>query len=252
MRSTDTPWTGGSWTVGSAGFWPAVDCGQGRMAAVQEGYMALSQDLIAFVKESLQRGLPRADVERVLLRSGWPAEQVRRALHSFSDVEFAIPVPRPVPSVSARDAFMYVVMFATLILSGYNLADLVFELINRAFPDHGAAVFSQSTLQAIRWSLSSLIVAFPVFLYVAWLVGRAIRREPTKRASKVRRQLTYVTLFMASCVLIGDFITVVYNFLGGELTVRFVLKVLTVGVIAGTAFAYYLWDLRGDEKEPET
>ena len=91
--------------------------------------MALSTDLVGFVKESLQRGLPRADVEKVLLRAGWPAEQVRRALNSFSDVEFAIPVPRPVPSVSARDAFMYVVMFATLILSGYNLGDLLFELI---------------------------------------------------------------------------------------------------------------------------
>src|ERR1700732_2047310 len=73
------------------------------MAAVREWYMALSQDLIAFVKESLHRGLPRADVERVLMRAGWPAEQVRRALHSFSDVEFAIPVPRPVPSESREE-----------------------------------------------------------------------------------------------------------------------------------------------------
>lgn len=214
--------------------------------------MALNAELLGFVKESLNRGLPRADVEQVLLRAGWPPEQVKRALNSYSDVEFAIPVPRPVPSVSARDAFMHVVMFATLILSGYNLGDLLFELINRAFPDPAARAYSQSTLQAIRWSLSSLIVAFPVFLYVAWLVGRAIRREPTKRASRVRRRLTYVTLFIASCVLIGDFISVVYNFLGGELTVRFLLKVLTVALIAGTAFGYYLWELRADEKEPET
>jgi hypothetical protein len=214
--------------------------------------MALSAELIAFVKESLHRGLSRADVEQVLLRAGWPAEQVRRALNSFSEVEFAIPVPRPVPSVSARDAFMYVVMFTTLILSGYNLGALLFEFINRAFPDPGARDFSQSTIEATRWYLSSLIVAAPVFLYVAWLVGRDIRREPTKRTSKVRRQLTYITLFIASCVLIGDFISVVYNFLGGELTIRFVLKVLTVALIAGTAFGYYLMELRHDEAEPET
>ena len=79
-----------------------------------------------------------------------------------------------------------------------------------------------------------------------------IQREPTKRASRVRRNLTYVTLFIASLVLIGDFISLVYNFLGGELTQRFVFKVLTVGLIAGSIFVYYLLDLRADEREPET
>jgi len=213
--------------------------------------MALSTDLLAFVKESLTRGGRRAEVEQVLLRAGWPADQVKQALNHFADVEFSIPVPRPVPSVSAREAFMYVVMFVTLILSAYNLCDLLFELINRAFPDP-ADRMAEWTIQSIRWSLSSLIVAFPVSLYVAWLLARSMRRDPTKRASRVRRQLTYVTLFIASCVLIGDFTYVIYSFLGGELTVRFVLKALTVAIIAGTAFSYYLWDLRIDEKEPET
>jgi hypothetical protein len=213
--------------------------------------MALSPDLVGFVKESLNRGVRRADVEQVLLRAGWPADQVRQALNHFSDIEFSIPVPRPVPSVSARDAFLYVVMFTTLILSAYSLGDLLFDLINRAFPDP-ADVRPEYTLQSIRWSLSSLIVAFPVFACVAWLVSRTVRRDPTKRTARVRRQLTYVMLFIASCVLIADFTTVVYNFLGGELTVRFILKALTVALIAGTAFSYYLWDLRADEKEPET
>ena len=214
--------------------------------------MPLSDDLIEFVRAGLQRGLPRAGIEDALLRAGWPAEQVTRALASFAEIEFPIPVPRPASSVSTRDAFMYVVMFATLIASAYSLGNLLFELINRAYPDPAVPTFPRSTLQAIRWSLSSLIVAFPVFLSVAWLIDRSVRREPTKRASRVRRQLTYLTLLIASCVLIGDVISVVYNFLGGELTVRFMLKVLTVAVIAGTVFGYYLWDLRADEKEPET
>jgi hypothetical protein len=40
--------------------------------------------------------------------------------------------------------------------------------------------------------------------------------------------------------------------LGGELTIRFFLKVLTIAVIAGTIFGYYLWDLRREEEEQET
>jgi uncharacterized membrane protein (DUF106 family) len=65
----------------------------------------------------------------------------------------------------------------------------------------------------------------------------------------VRRWLTYLTLFVSAGVLIADLVTMVYNVLGGELTTRFVLKVLVVGAIAGGVFWYYLTDLGVDEKE---
>ncbi len=211
--------------------------------------MAVSQELIDFVKDGLQRGIPRAQLEQALLGAGWNKEQVRGAIGSFAEVEFPIPVPRPRPYLSAREAFMYVVLFTTLYLSAYNLGSLVFEFIDRVFPDPAQQANAQFSLVAIRWSVSSLIVAFPVFLSVAWSIARGIRVDPTKRASRIRRQLTYLTLFVASCVLIGDVTTLIYNFLGGDLTTRFVLKVLTVGVIAGTGFGYYLRELRTDEKE---
>jgi hypothetical protein len=214
--------------------------------------MALSDALVDFVKQGLERGMPRAQIEDALLRAGWPADQVRLALAGFADLDFPIPVPRPPSTVSSREAFMYVVMFTTLVVSAYSLGNLVFELINRALPDPAQPTFGISTLQAIRWSLASVIVAFPVFLYVAWVIERDVRAHPIKRASRIRKRLTYVTLFIASCVLIGDVITVVYNFLGGELTLRFLLKVVTVAAIAGSVFGYYLRDLRAGESEPET
>lgn len=211
--------------------------------------MAVSDELLGFVKEGLGRGLSRAQVEDVLLRAGWTSDQVKGALAGFAEIEFPIPVPRPRPYVSAREAFMYLVLFSTLYVSAYNLGSLLFQFINRAFPDPAETQADEYMRQAIRWSVSSLIVAFPVFLYVSWLIGQAVRLDPSKRASKVRKWLTYLTLFIAASVLIGDFISLVYNLLGGELTARFVLKVLTIGFIAGTIFGYYLWDLRLEERE---
>ena len=38
----------------------------------------------------------------------------------------------------------------------------------------------------------------------------------------------------------------------GAATARFALKVLTVALIAGSAFGYYLRDLREAETDPET
>ena len=64
--------------------------------------------------------------------------------------------------------------------------------------------------------------------------------DPNKRHSRVRRWLTYTTLFLAASILVGDVISLIYSLLGGEITSRFLLKVLVVGFIAGTVFWYYL------------
>jgi hypothetical protein len=97
--------------------------------------------------------------------------------------------------------------------------------------------------------VSSLIVAFPVYLYVAALTNRELRADPAKRGSKVRRWLTYLTLFIASCTIIGDLIVLLNDVLGGELTLRFLLKAVTVAVIAGGIFLFYLRELRATERK---
>ena len=83
------------------------------------------------------------------------------------------------------------------------------------------------------------------------MTSRETRLDPSKRASKVSRQLTYLTLFIAAAVLVGDVTSLVYSLLGGELTTRFVLKVSTIAVIAGAVFGYYLRDLRLEEEESQ-
>ena len=216
--------------------------------------MAAGDELVDFVREALGRGVPRAQIEEALRKGGWNAAQVRGALTAFVDVDFPVPVPRARPYLSAREAFIYLVLFGPLYTSAYYLGRLIFDIINLTFPDAAQEGTSYATYirESMRWSISSLIVAFPVFLYLSWSTDREVARDPVKRASKVRRWLTYLTLFASACALIGDVTTLVYNALGGELTIRFVLKVVTVGFIAGTAFVYYLRDLRQDEVEGNT
>ena len=52
--------------------------------------MASNEELSVFLKEGLARGLPREDLEEVLLETGWPPEQVRGALGAFADVTFPV------------------------------------------------------------------------------------------------------------------------------------------------------------------
>ena len=212
--------------------------------------MSIDDDLIRFVRDALGRGAPRAEIEAVLLRAGWNAAQVAAALDAYSAEPFIVPVPRPRVSLSARDAFVYLVLFSTLYMSAVNFGSLVFDLINRAFPDpvfDGPGTY-RAAGDGLRWAIATLVVSFPVFLYVSRITNRELARDPRKRESAVRRWLTYLTLYVAATVLIGDVIMLVYNALGGDMTVRFLLKVLTVGLIAGLIFGNYLKDLRVDEK----
>ena len=209
-----------------------------------------TQELERFVREALAAGASRQDIASALAAAGWPQEQVLVALAAYADAPFPVPVPKPRPYLSAREAFVYLLLFSTLYLSAWHLGSLLFDLINHVLPDAADPDYRNLGLgRSMRWSLASLLVAFPLFALLARHVGNDVARHPVKRLSPVRRWLTYLTLLIAAGALIGDLIALVYNVLGGEASLRFLLKVGVVAVIAGTVFGYYLGDLRKEEAE---
>lgn len=212
--------------------------------------MATPEDLQDFVRESLSRGVPRAEIRAVLAQAGWEKEQVESAMASYADVAFPVPVPRPRPHLSARETFLYLVLFSTLYISAVELGAIIFQLIYLAVPDATTGYYPgpEGVRSTIRWAVSGLIVAFPVYLYLSRLTHREIQQDPAKRASRVRRWLTYLTLFISSVALIGDAVVLLNDVLAGEVTLRFLLKTITVAVIAGGIFTHYLRELRAEER----
>lgn len=205
-------------------------------------------ELKQFVADSLKEGSTRKEIADVLEDMGWEPGEVEEALDAYADVSFSIPVPKRKPYLSAREAFLYLLLFLTLYISAYSFGSLLFQYINRAFPDV-LLQYDNGSSQAIRSSLAALIVAFPIFFFLCVSLARAMRCHAEKKASKIRKWLTYITLFIAAGVIIGDLIMLITSVLAGELTTRFDLKVLTVLAIAGSIFGYYLWDLRREEKD---
>ncbi len=210
----------------------------------------MNAELQQFVRDALARGMAREQVRAVLRDARWRPEEIDAALGAWADGEPGLPVPRRRVSISAREAFQHLVLFATLYIFTFDVGTLLFVLIEMRFRD--VAIDARAGgLEALRWSTAGAVTALPIFLWMHRTVERALAREPEKRGSGVRRWLTYLTLFVAALVLIGNFTTLVSSALGGELSVRFVLKSLVVFAIAGTAFGHYLGGLRRDEAEAE-
>lgn len=204
--------------------------------------------LTAFVEAALAKGAARQDIEQALADAGWSREQIRDGLGRYADVDFVVPVPQPRAELSARDAFMYLVMFSALYFSAYQLGSLLFRLVDLAFPDELAPFAGELIARRIRWATATLIVAFPVFLLAALRISREVAAEPARRNSAIRKWLTYLTLFIAAAIIVGDLIALVFGLLNGELTIRFVLKVLVVAAISGGIFSYYLWSSKRDDE----
>jgi len=207
----------------------------------------MTEDIKSFVKECLTHKIPRAEIDRALTAAGWEKAEVQSALTLYAEVDFPVPVPRRRPYLSAHEAFIYLLLFLCLYWSAWSFGELLFDCINHWIPD-ALQQYWPTDVFSVRRSVASLIVAFPVYFWLTMVVAGWIRRDPEKKASKIRKWLTYLTLFVAAGVIIGDLITLIYNLLAGELTLRFILKVLTVLLIAGLIFGYYLWDLRKEEK----
>lgn len=207
----------------------------------------MASELTAFVARALDKGIERGAIVGALEEAGWPRAEIDTAVGGFAEVDFPLAVPRPKPYLSAWEVFIYLILFVALYMSAFSLGDLVFAFVDRVFPDPLERRGDTSLLEAIRTSLSLLIVAFPLFLFAFHHVTSAIARNPTQRGSRPRKWLTYGTLFIASVALICDVSTLVYNVLGGEFTVRFGLKVATVAILAGGIFGYFLVDMKRDE-----
>ena len=97
-------------------------------------------------------------------------------------------------------------------------------------------------------AIASIVITFPLYLFFMWRIFKAAAKDPERRQSKIRKWLTYLTLVVAAGFIIGDSIFLLAEFLGGELSIRFFLKALTILVISGSVFGFYLWDLQREEQ----
>lgn len=154
--------------------------------------------------------------------------------------------------MSPKDFFLYVGAMVTLYISVFALVALLFQYIEVLFPDR-LEYFRNPYSGAIRFQIASLIVIFPVYLFITRLLNRDLRQRPEKKNLGIRKWLIYFTLFVAGATVLVDLIVLLNTFLGGELTTRFILKVFVVLVVVGNVFFYYFFDLKGKwEKEPRT
>lgn len=144
---------------------------------------------------------------------------------------------------SVRDFFLYLGSAIALYVSAVSLLNLLFDVINAHFPDVLDYGFDPSS-SSLRVAIATLVILFPLYIVLMRVLNNDLAKHKEKRDSSVRKWLTYVTLFLAGVAIVVDLVVLINTFLGGEVTARFIWKVLAVLVVAKSIFIYYFYDLR--------
>lgn len=148
-------------------------------------------------------------------------------------------------SNTAKNFALQLGSLISLYVSVASLLTLLFGIITIMYPDAADPYYVYNSASAqIRFSIATLIVFFPTYLVLTRVVQKVRRREEGKYLT-LTKWLIYLSLLVAGAVLLGDLVAVINAFLNGELTTRFLLKVLSILVVVGAAFFYYLLDARG-------
>jgi hypothetical protein len=198
-----------------------------------------------FVEASKSKGASDEFLVSFLTRRGWPQDDVYAALGNYWERVTGLSIPgRTTSGESSRDAFLYLLSFFTLATWSGALGSMLFRFIDHWFPDPVARGQLFGLRNAVTWQMASIAVAFPIFLLVMRTILREAQKHPERLQSGVRKWLTYIALLLTAGAMIGDLIWFFDYFLTGELTSRFVLKALTVMLICGAIFVYYLGSLR--------
>ena len=211
----------------------------------------MSQILTDFIREALRAGKNRADIDAVLQQAGWPTDQLQDAWKKYCDVPFPVPVPRPTlyasPRLTALNLFHFVVLYTAI----FSTVSVLFTFLDYHLPNGlgrmaGAYYSTKPIGEEIRGYLSALLVSAPLVVVSYRLLYKAMSKIG-QYIPGIRLKLLNLTLLIASMVMLCNFIGLVYYFLSGELSLRFVIKVVILSSVCFGLYHYFKPEMQLNE-----
>ena len=145
--------------------------------------------------------------------------------------------------VTPKDFFLHLGGIVALYWSTVSFLIVLFQIIDHAYPD-ALQFYGDPYNGTLRFALASVIIIFPVYLILNWMINKDLHANSALRNLWIRKWLIYITLFIAGLTVVTDLVVLLNTFLGGEITTRFILKVIAILIVAIAIFGYYIYNLR--------
>jgi hypothetical protein len=152
------------------------------------------------------------------------------------------------PKITPKFFFLSLGTLIALIVSVTSFINLAFATLNFKFPDALNAMYTYGynsfSFDGARMAIATLIIFFPIFLILMKYWKKASDAGLSKGDMTIKKWMIYLLLFVAALTLAIDLVTLVKYFVSGEITTRFILKVLVVLVVALKVGVYFILELK--------
>lgn len=152
------------------------------------------------------------------------------------------------PKLNVGFFFLCLGILITLITSVTSFLNLVFETLNKRFPDvlNASYQYGYSTYEyeGIRMALATLIIFFPVFIVVSYFWRKYAKGVVGHVDEIIKKWVIYIILFLSTITIMVDLVTLIKYFISGEITTRFILKVAITLIVAILVGVYYIFLIR--------
>lgn len=221
----------------------------------------MNKDLYNYVQSQKSVGKSDHEIETELRLAGWADADISGAMSdplpqvtvspesldkSVTPVTFVFK-----PAIPVVEIFTKFFSFKLLAVFAISLGTLYFQVINHYFSDPLSKIsgsgyygygyyYSSYATRIIHYAMAAVLVSLPLYLALLWRWIGLFDRIPNKPESRITKWTTHLVIIMAAAVMVGDFVSLIYNFLEGEFASRIILKGLIVAVIAGAVIVFYV------------
>jgi len=145
----------------------------------------------------------------------------------------------------ARDGFVYLLSYATLLISSVGLNFLLKAIVSRFIQDPlDTSLGTALPDEAIIGFMAAVVISFPIFAYLNFIANKMLKAGKMKHDSGVRNWLLYLTMVVVILIIIWQIIQLFMGFLNGKLAAQFIINIAITLAIAAAVLGYQWWHLK--------
>ncbi len=210
-----------------------------------------NSDLLKYIEAARAQKVPDETTKAQLIKSGWSEHDVTDALTPSSASGPSLPPP-PVPQFGMWVSFQYIILFICLYVWATSFGGILHHGVDKLIKDELDNTSLNYYGSVDDWLLKTYIagisVAFPIFALLFIVLKRQLLNKPAVKNLRARKILIYLTLVGTFLIMLGHVIMTIFNFLGGNTSMRSLGHLGVTFLVAGSIFVYLLNEVREDRK----